>query len=166
MFENSRHLLGFIKDTGMPLFTAFRAAAELTLNIDLKRIFTDDTIDVDRAQSIAEDIRQLGVPLASEEMEFTARHRVEQMLKELEEDPSAFTLLQEIREVIELLKPLPLEINYWQMQNIYYRMAKTAYMDFLLRARSGDKVAQNWIEAVKRLGQSLFFNIEIMLPKD
>jgi hypothetical protein len=39
-------------------------------------------------------------------------------------------------------------------------------MDFLLRARSGDKVAQNWIEAVKRLGQSLFFNIEIMLPKD
>jgi len=166
MFENSRHLLGFIKDTGMPLFTAFRAAAELTLNIDLKRIFTDDTIDVDRAQSIADDIRQLGVPLASEEMEFTARHRVEQMLKELEEDPSAFTLLQEIREVIELLKPLPLEINYWQMQNIYYRMAKTAYMDFLLRARSGDKLAQNWIEAVKRLGQSLFFNIDIMLPKD
>ena len=166
MFENSRQLMGFLKETTVPLPTAFRTAAELTLNLDLKRVFMEERIDVDRARSIAEDIKRLEVPMASEELEFIARRRVEQMLDELAENPSAFTLLQEIREVIELLKPLPIEINFWQMQNIYYRMAKTAYMDFLRSAKAGDQDAHNWIEAVKRLGKSLFFNIEIMLPKD
>jgi len=117
-------------------------------------------------RSAAEDISKWHLGIDSIEVEFKARHRAEQMMARFLTDPFDLLALKETREVIELLKLLPMEVNYWQMQNIYYMTARVAYVGFLMRAKAGDKEAAQWIEEFKGLGQGLWFNIDAMLPQD
>jgi hypothetical protein len=62
------------------------------------------------------------------------------------------------------LNSLPVDITFWQIQNDYYRIARMAYLDFLQRHRAGDEKARTWIEAFRKLGQSLWFSIDAVLP--
>ena len=164
MFENSRHMMTFLQDTGIPLPRAFLTAAELTLNHDLKRAFSADQIDIEKVRAAAEDVRKWSLGIDSLEVEFKARHRTEQMLTGIFKDPFNIAALREARQVIELLQLLPMETNYWQMQNAYFMTARIAYVGFLMRAKSGDSEAVEWVEEFKGLGRALSFNIEAILP--
>jgi hypothetical protein len=164
MFENSRHMMAFLQETGIPLPRAFLTAAELTVNHDLKRSFSGETIDIERVRAVAEDIRKWHLGIDSIEVEFKARHRAEQIMALFLADPFDLSALKETREVVELLQLLPVEVNYWQMQNTYYMTARFVYVGFLMRAKSGDSAAVQWIEEFKRLGRGLWFNIDAVLP--
>jgi hypothetical protein len=166
MFENSRHVMAFLQETGIPLPRAFLTAAELTLNHDLKRAFSGERIDIEKVRSAADDVRRWSLGIDSVEVEFKARHRAEQMMDGVFRDPFNLAVLREARQVIELLQLLPMEINYWQMQNTYYRIAKVAYVDFLMRASAGDSEAIECIDEFKGLGVDLRFNIEAVLPRE
>jgi alpha-amylase/alpha-mannosidase (GH57 family) len=164
MFENSRHVMAFLQETGIPLPRAFLTAAALTLNHDLKRAFSGERIDIEKVRAAAEDIRKWSLGIDSIEVEFKARHRAELMMDEVFKDPFNLAALRDSRQVIELLQLLPMEINYWQMQNTYYMTARVAYGGFLLRAKAGDSEAAEWVEEFKELGRDLRFNIDTILP--
>ncbi len=165
MYENSRHMMAFLQETGIPLPRAFLTAAELTLNHDLKRAFSGERIDIETVRAAAEDVQKWSLGIDSIEVEFKARHRAEQMMAEVFKDPFNLAVLKETRQVIELLQLLPMEINYWQMQNAYYRTARAAYVGFLMRAKAGDSEAAEWAEEFKGLGRALSFNIDAILPR-
>ncbi len=59
---------------------------------------------------------------------------------------------------------LPIQLNLWEAQNIYYRMAKKIYQDYQAKAAQGDQSASQWIEQFKSLGQKLSFNLKSILP--
>jgi alpha-amylase/alpha-mannosidase (GH57 family) len=164
MFENSRHMMAFLLETGIPLPRAFLTAAELTLNHDLKNAFSGNTIDIESVRAAAEDVRKWHLGLDAIEVEFKARHRAEQMMARVFKDPFDLPALKKAREVIELLQLLPMEVNYWQMQNIYFRTAGVFYEDAFRRSRAGDRDAAAWIDGFKELGRVLRFNIDAILP--
>jgi hypothetical protein len=157
IYDNNRILMGFLQETGMPVPKAFRTAAEFTLNFGIKRAFSEENIDADRVRNLISEIKKWNVSFDSLDIEFIVRHRLEKMMEKLYANPSDFTQLQNIQKVLELLKLMPVEINYWQVQNIYYRMAKKVYSEFLVKAKAGDEDAARWIETFKYLGQMLFF---------
>lgn len=166
MYENNRILMSFLQETGMPIPKAFLTAAEFTLNFDIKKAFSEEGFEVDRVQNIINDIKRWDVPVDFIELEFIIRHKLQGIMDKLYRNPSDFSLLLEVQKVIELLKSLPIETNFWQMQNIYYKMAKTTYKEFLLKARSGDGDAARWVKAFKHIGDMLLFNISKVLPED
>lgn len=164
VYENNSILMDFLKNTGIPVPKVFYTAAEFTLNNDLRKAFEED-INVDRVQGIIQEIKRWNVPIDSLDLEFIVRRRIEGLMDDLYKNTSDFSLLQEIGETLSLLPLLPFEVNLWYPENIYYRMAKTIYREFLLKARSGDKGKAVWVEGFKRIGQGLFFNIDAVLPK-
>ncbi len=166
MYENSRHMMAFLQETGIPLPRAFLTSAELTLNHDLKLAFSGETIDIEQVRAAAEDIRKWYLRIDSIEVEFKARRRVERMMNRVLKDPFDLAALKETREVIELLQLLPMEVNYWQMQNTYYMAARVAYVGFLMRSIAGDRDAAAWIDEFKELGRVLRFNIDAILPDE
>lgn len=166
MFENSKHLMAFLQETGMPLPRAFLTAAELTLNHDLRRAFSGGEIDVDLARSAAADVTRWQLPMDAVSLEFEARRRIEQQMERLREHPFDLPLLQSIRHMLEILEPLPMEINYWQMQNVYYTIARMAYLGYVLRKQAGDAEAAAWIDEFRSLGQVLWFNVNAILPEE
>lgn len=170
IYENNRILMNFLQETGMPAPKAFRAAAEFTINLDIGKAFSEEKIDTDKIQNLVSDIKKWNIPVDSTDVRFIARYKFEEIMKKLLVNPSDFNLLIEIQRVSESLRLLPVEINFWQMQNIYYKIAKTDYIKFLAESKSGEpkiaKDADKWIAAFKYLGEMLFFNVSAVLPNE
>jgi hypothetical protein len=166
LYENNRILMGFLLETGMPVKKAFYSAAEVTLNSDIKKAFLEEVTDVGRIQNLFNDMKRWNVPLDSVDIEFIVRHKLEGLMEKLYTNPSDLVLLLEIQKVLELLKSLPVEIIYWQTRNIYYKMAKTTYREFLLKTRAGNEDAVRWVDTFKYMGEMLGFNISSVLPAE
>jgi hypothetical protein len=164
MYDSSRMLMGFLRETGMPLPKAFRTAAEFTLNHGLLKAFGGEKMEIDSVREIADDIKRWDVPMDSIDIEYAIRLRLEAMMDRLRMNPAELPLLEEFQAIVELLRPLPMEFNFWQMQNSYFALAKTAYGQFLGRARAGDETAAKWVEAFMRLGR-FWLSIRRQLPE-
>ena len=165
MNENNRILMGFLQEIGMPLPKGFRIAVEFTLNYDIKNAFLEEKLDIEKIQNLINEVKRWDVLLDSTDIEFTIRKKVEKIMEGLNKNPSDFSLITEIHRIMELLRLLPIEINFWHMQNIYYTMGKTNYKEFLAKAKSGDENVARWVEVFKKIGQDLFFNIAAVLPE-
>ncbi|RJR19716.1 MAG: DUF3536 domain-containing protein [Nitrospiraceae bacterium] len=163
MYNSNRLLMGFFHDTGMPVPKEFRAAAGFTLNFDIGEMFLGETVDVDRVQELASDMKRWNFPLDSVDIEFAVRHRLEIIMKTLQDDPGNIGLMTEVRKILEVIRLLPVEINYWQVQNYYYRMAKTVYPEFSARADKGEADAVQWRSIFKYIGEMLYFDINAVL---
>jgi alpha-amylase/alpha-mannosidase (GH57 family) len=166
IYENNRILMGFLKETGMPVPKAFLTAAGVVLNLELEKAFSGCELDVDRIQNILNDMKKWKVTVDPVGTELAVRRSLERIMEGLSDNPSDFALLSEVEKVLETIKLLPVTINYWQIQNVYYRMAKTTFREFLRRAKTADRDAQKWVEAFKYLGMLLFFNVSSVLPED
>lgn len=165
IYDNNKILMGFLRETGMPLKRAFLSAAEVILNFDIKKAFMDELVDVERIQNLISDMKKWDVSLDSVDIEFAVRRALEEQMEKFYTNPSDLTILLDIQQRLELLKLLPVEINYWQTQNIYYKIAKGLYSEIGLKASSGDEEAIRWVNAFKYLGEMLFFNTLSVLPE-
>jgi hypothetical protein len=164
MYDDSRTLMGFLRETEMPLPKAFLAAAEFILNTDMQKAFAE-TANLERLRTIADEMKRWNVAADPVNTEFVVRHSMERMMDRFEGNPGDADLLRELVEATVVLQTVPVEVAYWQVQNAYFRMAKTAYTEFVSRASAGDDAAHVWVESFKSLGEQLNFNIGDMLKK-
>lgn len=172
LYEHNRILMGFLQETGVPIPKAFHTAAEFTLNSDIKKVYAHvsalkgEKIDVGKIQNIIDDIKKWDITVDSVDLEFIIRRNLEGIMEKLYRNSLDFSLLLEIQKIIKLLQSLSIELNFWQVQNIYYKIAKTAYKEFLLQARGGDEDTVKGVEVFRDIGQMLFFNISAVLTED
>lgn len=166
LFENNRIMMSMIRETGMPVPKAFSTAADFTLNVNMREAFLEETIDADRIRGIVSEIRRWELEVEAVDLEFVIRRRIEKMMdQQYKEGPDLLPLLG-LQSVIELVRSLPLEINYWQMQNTWHKAANNIYPEMLSLSRAGDKDAVQWIETFRYLGEMLSFDISGLLAKE
>ncbi|HSB30862.1 MAG TPA: DUF3536 domain-containing protein [Candidatus Sulfobium mesophilum] len=169
LYENNRTLMVFLRETGMPVPQAFYAAAEFTLNLDLKKAWSEEAMDAEKVRGIIAEINKLGVSFDSVSIELELRRKCEGMIGSLCgtcATESELSLLSSFHSFLEIVRSLPFDLNYWQIQNSYYKMAKTVYRDFLLKAKEGDSAAARWLDIYRSVGEKLLFNIAAVLPEN
>ena len=166
MYENNKVLMSFLLHTGMPIRKAFYAAAEFTLNYDIKKAFHDEDFDVDKIQYFIDEIKKWKIAMDSVDLEFAIRHKLEKLMEELLKTPEDYHLLLKVQKLIELVAFLPIEVHNWMAQNIYYKLAKTEYRKVLKEAHEGNNESKAWIATFKYIGEMLFFNIGSVLPNE
>lgn len=68
----------------------------------------------------------------------------------------------QIIKVLNLLKPLALQLHLWKAQNIYFEMYQQEEMKAIQKkAAQGDEKNQKWLSQFKQLGYIL--NVEVSL---
>jgi hypothetical protein len=157
--------MAFLRQAGIPVPKPFLSAAEFSLNVDIKRALKEEKTDEDRIRSGLDEMKKWNLPPDSVGIEFMLRRRLEGMMADLVMMPSDMGLLAALISLLELLKTMPFEVNLWQAQNGYFRIAKTVYRDFLSKARSGDDAAGSWLEAFRSVGEALSFSLPSVLPE-
>ena len=165
MYGNSRILMGFLHETEVPIPHAFYTAAEFTLNLDIRKALTESTPDLGNLRQVIGDIDKWDVALESVDLEFAARKRVEKMMNDLYKNPSHSAHLENILELVELLQSLPLELDLWETQNIFYKIAECCHSKIAAEAASGNSDAARWVDAFGRLGGRLKFNVPALIGK-
>jgi hypothetical protein len=165
LYENNRSLMVFLQEAGMPIPKAFLTAAEFTVVLDMKESFSEEKLDEEKIRGIINDVRKWGLPLDGAGLEFMLRRRGEEAMEAFRSMTSDSTLHANLLTLIGLLRSLPLEINFWQIQNTYFDLARAAYPEFLSRAKTGDDAAVQWTDAFRRMGEVLLFNTAAVLPE-
>jgi len=159
LYESSRSLMGFLKETGMPVPHRFMTTAETALNLRLQKMFSSDPFEMETLKEVVSEIRNWDIALDSVALEFIIRHRLENSMSRLLAEPDNDRLLSELILHVKAVASLPLAVNLWQTQNMFWE---------LLHSRSGallpapDETNEH-DGSLTQLGGLLYFNAGAVL---
>ena len=162
LYENSKSLMGFIRETGMPVPRHFMTTAETALNLKLQRMFFSETIDVGILTEDVNEIRSWNIGIDNVAFEFIIRRRLEGTMAALLEEPENGRHLTEVLLLVEAIASLPVVVNFWQIQNMYWTMLQSHASELSLSDQDSNG-RSSWSEALRNLGHLLFFNVPAVL---
>ena len=159
MYEHSRPLMEFVRDSGMPLPKTVLIAAQPALNSAVKKVFMREEIDAEAVQRLVEHIRKWQVKIDAPATEYFMRLTLENLMQQLLADPWNFQLMQRIEKLLRLSRDINTEMIMWQIQNIYYKLAHLVCRTQQSKARDGDHAAAVWLDTFYNIGLMLDFNM-------
>lgn len=162
LYEKSRSLMGFLRETGMPVPHRFMTTAETALNLRLQSMFTADTVDVSMLREVVDEIRSWNVGVDDVALEFIIRRRLEGAMEDLMAEPENIELMTALHLLVEAIASLPIGVNLWQTQNMYWAMLQSRAAE-LRCCETGACTPGSWSEAIINLGQQLYFNVPSVL---
>ena len=162
MYEESKTLMGFLRESGVPIPQVLLSIVELVLSADLQEKFMQDRVDVEAIGNIANTLHRFGVEPASVELEFAVRRRLESMVNDLYRQPSNLLLLKNVEDVIAAVQSIPLTVNLWEVQNTFYRMRWEIHEETVSKMEQQD--TEGWAERFRHIADMLSFNLKAVLP--
>src|SRR5215210_513680 len=153
-------LMRFLNTLGTPLPNAFRAAAELVLNVDLRRCIEDFPSDPGHVQRLLDEAQALGVTLDTKVLSYALEQALEGLLDRLRESPEDPDLLRRVESIVALAGTTPFTIDLWRAQNRVYEMRRTIFPDLQRQAEEGDVAAREWVEGFRRVAEGLLVQVE------
>ncbi len=173
LYEDHAPLMQYLSGLGIPLPRALKAAAEVVLNLDLKRAFVDPDSDLEEArQKLAEtaswhlelDVPGLTLALQSA-LEELARSLAEGLRQNPGQGPRDLDLLERLDARVELARSLPFRVPLAGTQNAVYRILRTEYRVALDDAEDddgdGSEAAAAWAGRFHALAEKLELRVDV-----
>jgi hypothetical protein len=160
LYENRAPLMHFLAALQLPGIRIFQVAAEVTLNGDLRRAIAADHLNLQRIQSLLDEVKRVGVPLDRITLEFALRKKLEAMANQFRSNPSNLSLLRSLDAAVGVARSTLLEVQFWQVQNIYFGIMKTFYEQVRSKMSQVHDDPDEWLESFRSLGEKLSFRVE------
>jgi hypothetical protein len=155
IYENQAPLIRFLNSLNIPVPAAFKAAADVAVNSQLRQSFERADLDGDNIQSFLKEAATSRVPLDTTTLEFTMRKRLEEQAVRFAERPDDMENVQRFRKQLELTQTLPFPVTLWEVQNISYAPLMKAIEDRRLTAENNDPEASTWMKELTGLRDGL-----------
>jgi alpha-amylase/alpha-mannosidase (GH57 family) len=155
IYENQAPLIRFLNSLAIPVPAAFKAAADIAINSQLRQAFERSDVDVDNIQSYLKEAATSQVQLDTTTLEFAIRKRLEAQAAEFAEHPDNFEIVEAFRRQLEMARTLPFPVTLWEAQNISYRPLMKAIEDRRIAAQNNDPEAVNWMKELGLLREGL-----------
>jgi alpha-amylase/alpha-mannosidase (GH57 family) len=155
LYEHNASLMRFLSELGIPLPRSFRMAAELALNMSLRRALEAEEPHLNRITALLNEAKAVGVPLDGVSLGYALKRTIERLAKQFRAQHADVPLLQKLEAMVTLACSLPFEVDFWQAQNIYYETLQKVDPQFREKAEKGDPVAQSWVSHFTALGEKL-----------
>jgi alpha-amylase/alpha-mannosidase (GH57 family) len=120
LYYSRAPLMRFIAAHGMPLIRHFQAAAEVTLNAELRRAIEAEHVNVDLVRALMEEAKAVRIELDATTLEFTLRRKLETMAEQWETQPCDLEKLASLDAAVKLALSFPFEVRLWEIQNAYH----------------------------------------------
>jgi alpha-amylase/alpha-mannosidase (GH57 family) len=152
VYEHHAGLIRFLNSLGIPLPKGFEAAAELTLNGQLRLAFGRPEIDVEGIRSLIKEAANMNVPLDAKTIEYVARKRVEEEAAKVAAHPESETV-RKLNRLLDVTASLPFALNPWKTQNLIYSALSKAQEN--PEAAHAPADAEAWARDVAALREKL-----------
>jgi hypothetical protein len=160
VYERHALLMHFLADLGVPLPKAFKTAAEIVLNVDLRRAFQEDELEPERIRSLLAETVTWQAEIDAAGLAYLFDHAIDRLADKVRGNPLSLQPLMEMAAALDLIPSLPFEVDLWRAQNTYYWMAQTLYPQLRDSARAGDEAAADWVSHFVALADGLSVCIE------
>jgi len=155
IYENQAPLIRFLNSLNIPVPAAFKAAADVAINSQLRQAFERPDLDADNIQSYLKEAATSRVPLDTTTLEFAIRKRLEEQAARFAEHPDDMEIVQRFRKQLELAQTLPFPVTLWEVQNISYAPLMKAIEERRLAAENSDPEASTWMKELTALREGL-----------
>jgi hypothetical protein len=159
--EGNYAVMDFLRSVDSPLPKPFLYATEATIDIGLSRIF-DTTYNIHRLRQLIEEANKWSITIDRDGLGLRAVSWIDERVKELVEKPGEaepILVMEKIKDTIQILNEIPLELHPWRAQNMYFGLTRDVLPAITKRADEGEYEAQRWVHAFKELGEFLRIRI-------
>ncbi|HSJ15491.1 MAG TPA: DUF3536 domain-containing protein [Longimicrobiales bacterium] len=146
VYEENLSLTRFLASQDLPLPRAFTLAAEFVLNHELRAALDAEEVDLERPRTLLAEADQMEVVIDRAGLSFVLKRTLERLAARLSEDPHDLVTLQRLARAAALAGTLPLDVDLWRAQNIFYQLMRNVHPDYAARVAAGDVGAGQWLE--------------------
>jgi alpha-amylase/alpha-mannosidase (GH57 family) len=155
IFTEQYAVMELLRDSGVALPPLFARTIEFVLNTDIRNLLESETINFDKLRCRVEEIKKWMPLLDKRTLNFVVSNLINRLMAPLRGQPENLELLEYICAVFRLIRPLALNLDIWESQNLYFAVYEQYYPEFQKKAEHGDMVAGKWLSAFDALGPFL-----------
>ena len=155
IYERHYSAMQVMREMRIPLPKAFATATELILSTNIRRELESEELDLKEIQRLVQESARWSLELDKQGLGFVASHRVNSFMQRLAGIPEDTALLETIGDVLRVVRAIPLELDLWKAQNIYFSIGTQRYDEMVEKAAQGNGRAKTWLEHFNRLGEYL-----------
>lgn len=159
LYDNNYPLISAMKTIGAKLPRPLQTTVDHIVNSRLLREFEAETPDAAEISRLLAEVKRMNVKLNYNTLEFALTQRVDLLMKKIQDTPLDLHTATLLIELLEVVGKSKLETDYWQAQNIAFKMQRGIYADMLQKYQQGDKEAAQWCDTMKKLFLNLNLNV-------
>ena len=152
-------LLKFLGEDGKTLLPAVETVSNFVLRADLSFELMAEVPNIVRLRMLFEEAKTKSNLFTDTEAGYSVKRCMEKLMTAITANPSDLSKIQLLRQVAELVIPIPLDLNLWEVQNLYWEMFHWQTAEYKAKALAGDKEAQTWLKEFLQIGKSLGFAV-------
>ena len=153
IYDDNYAIMGFYHNLQRRIPRSFRLAARYLLNNDLKKVFEETDLDIEKLKRLIDDVQKWSIKVDTTTLGYIASRWIMGAMEELNEEPEDIVLIEKINDALEAATPLALPLDLWKAQNVYFSIGRN------LHGAMKEKAAKEWLEAFLRLGHDLHVKI-------
>jgi alpha-amylase/alpha-mannosidase (GH57 family) len=152
IYEDHASLLHYLSQAGLPKPPALTLAAGFAINAGLRRALDSDPVDIAQMRSFLTLAKADEVPLETATLSYIADQRMKRAMVELQISAGSLEMLDRALTLARSLVELPIELNLWQAQNIWYEILRTSRNGL---TSLGNDDRPHWDKSFNDLGRCL-----------
>ena len=160
LYESHYPPMRYISELGNPVPRAFHAAAELILNIDLRRAVSSESLDVENVRNLIDTADSWQIELDSDSLSYDLQENLERMMATLASAHDDPEVVRSVIDGVELAQVMPFDVDLWRVQNIYWNMLQSNFQEIKSEAEKDKRQTKLWREDFKSLGKLLQIRID------
>jgi Alpha-amylase/alpha-mannosidase len=160
IYEHHGPLMRYLMDIGVPMPPSFQAAAELVINVNLRRVLEEAPIDAGHLADHLAHAKTWVINLDEAGLAFAARNTLEQLAIVYERNPDDQSALQALEASSAGVKLLPFVVDLSEVQNRYWNVLQDRYPDYAKRAARAEADAVAWLGHFRELGANLNIRVD------
>ncbi len=159
IYIDNQTIINFLRQLNIPIPKVLSLITEQVLNQELKQIFSQKSIDLERLNNILEEIEQWSITIDQPNFQFNVVEWINQAMKKLRKNPTDSKSMLEISQLLKKMQDFEISLPLWTAQNIYFELKQEFWPSFQQQIAQKDKNSSTWWEHFKELGVLLKIDI-------
>ncbi len=159
IYENNFAIMNTFHDLQIKLPMPFLVATEYILNTDIKQVFRERAVDVEKLSKLIDEAIKWNIKIDTTTLTYVASSWLSSTMDNIRQHTEDLQLFENIDNTLEVLNPLSLSLDLWIAQNNYFAIWKGFYSTMKEKEGKGDSFAKSWVDSFLKLGH--YLNVKI-----
>ena len=160
IYEDNNPVMNFLSSINIPIPKPIFLAVEHIINVDMRRAFEKEEVDTEKLKRLILESNRWGIHLDRGAIEYDVSLWVTLLMEKMTQDPMNSSLFLKVPNVLELLEPLSLNLNFWKAQNTFLSLKEHLKSEMEEKVKRGETSAKEWLDAFNDLGEKLRIKVK------